>query len=335
MSQNKNNTMNPPSNVGRSLWADARRRLWRDKATKICVGIIAFYTLIALGSAAYEFAASRSDSDGILTFTEMSDYSKTNQPPGLPSWNEFRMASGSERAGMLANILGTDWGGKSVLLKTILGAKVSMTVGFMANAIAVPLGIILGIIAGYYGKKLDTLIVWFFTVLMSVPGLILLITLKYAFKDVTVLGLDLGGIHGLYIALGAMSWIGTCRLVRAETMKLRELDYITAARSIGTSGPVILLCHILPNVMHLGIISFSLGFIGAIKAEVILSYLGLGVEVGTPSWGSMINSARLDLFVGRWWELAAAVTAMFFLVLAWNIFGDRLRDALDPKLRNV
>jgi len=87
--------------------------------------------------------------------------------------------------------------------------------------------------------------------------------------------------------------------------------------------------------MHLGIINFSLGFVGAIKAEVILSYLGLGVGVGTPSWGSMINAARMDLFIGRWWELTAAVTAMFFLVLALNIFGDRLRDALDPRLRNV
>ena len=149
------------------------------------------------------------------------------------------------------------------------------------------------------------------------------------------MGLSLSGIHGLYITLGVISWVGTCRLVRAETMKIRELDYVVAARAIGTPGFIILLRHVIPNVLHLGIISFSLGFVGAIKAEVMLSYLGLGVEVGTPSWGTMINAARMDLFMGRWWELTFAVAAMFFLVLALNIFGDRLRDALDPKLRNV
>ena len=108
-----------------------------------------------------------------------------------------------------------------------------------------------------------------------------------------------------------------------------------AARAVGTPSFLILLRHVIPNVLHLGIIMFSLGFVGAVKAEVMLSYLGLGVDVGVPSWGSMINSARMDLFQGRWWELTSAVTAMFFLVLALNIFGDRLRDALDPKLRNV
>jgi peptide/nickel transport system permease protein len=118
-------------------------------------------------------------------------------------------------------------------------------------------------------------------------------------------------------------------------MKLRELDYVVAARAIGRRDLTILLRHILPNVFHIGIINFSLGFVGAVTAEVILSYLGLGVGSGVPSWGTMIDAARMDLVVGRWWELTAAVSAMFILVLALNIFGDRLRDALDPKLRNV
>jgi len=197
------------------------------------------------------------------------------------------------------------------------------------------MGLILGSVAGFYGRKVDAVIVWMFSTLNSIPGIILLIAMKYAFKGVTVLGLDLTGIHGIYLALGLISWTGTCRLVRAETMKIRELDYVLGARAIGTSRPMILLRHVLPNVVHLGIINFSLGFVGAIKAEVMLSYLGLGVTGGTASWGRMINSARQDLFIGRWWELTAAVAAMFVLVLALNIFGDRLRDALDPKLRNV
>ena len=165
----------------------------------------------------------------------------------------------------------------------------------------------------------------------DIPGIIMLIALKFAFTQMGVLK----GVHGLYVSLAIINWIGTCRLVRAEAMKIRELDYVIAARAVGVSRVGILARHVLPNVLHLSIIRFSLGFVGAIHAEVILSFLGLGVEVGTPSWGQMISAARMDLFAGRWWQLTAAVGAMFLLVLALNIFGDRLRDALDPRLRNV
>ncbi len=311
-------TLAAESKAGRSLWADARRRLMRDKSAMICFVVIALFMLLALAGAAWEFAAEHCEN--ITAFADTADYSKANNPPSLKSaWDIF----------------GRDWSGKSVLVKTMLGAKVSITVGLMANLIAVPLGMILGAIAAFYGKWIDDLIVWFYTTLANIPGIILLIAMKFAFKDVTFLGLDLSGIHGVYLALGVISWIGTCRLVRAEVMKIRELDYVLASRGIGTPKFVILLRHVLPNVMHIGIIRFSLGFVGAVQAEVILSYLGLGVEVGTPSWGSMINAARMDLFVGRWWELTAAVFAMFILVLALNIFGDRLRDSLDPKLRSA
>jgi len=306
-----------PASAGRGLWSDAWVRLRRDWAAMASLAVIVLYTLIAVTVFTYEIAAERFDS--LPTFAESADYQMTNLPP-FHSWRYP---------------LGTDWSGKSVLLKALLGIRVSMAVGFMANTIAVLLGMILGAIAGYYGGRIDDVIVWLYTTLASVPGIILLIAMKYAFKGVTVLGLDLSGIHGLYLALAVVSWIGTCRLVRAEVMKVRELEYILAARSIGTAGPVILFRHVLPNVAHLGIINFSLGFVGAVKAEVVLSYLGLGVAVGTPSLGAMINAARMDLFIGRWWELTTAVVVIFFLVLALNIFGDRLRDALDPRLRNV
>ena len=308
----------PPSRAARSLWADAYRRIAGDKTAVICLAVIALYVLIALGGLAYESLAARYE--GIPTFEETADYDHKNEPPSAGAWKRW---------------LGTDWGGKSVLLKTLLGAKVSIAVGFLANVIAIPLGMVLGAVAGYYGGWIDALIVWVYTTLACIPGIIRLIAIKYAFQGQTVAGLDLSGIHGLYIALAMVSWIGTCRLVRAEELKIRELDYVLAARAVGTPSFLILLRHVIPNVLHLGIIMFSLGFVGAVKAEVMLSYLGLGVDVGVPSWGSMINSARMDLFQGRWWELTSAVTAMFFLVLALNIFGDRLRDALDPKLRNV
>ena len=137
---------------------------------------------------------------------------------------------------------------------------------------------------------------------------------------------------GVCLALALTFWIGTCRLVRAETLKLREMDFVLTARAAGRGRLGVLRHHILPNVMHIGVINFSLCLVAAVTAEVILSYLGLGVAVGTPSWGNMISAARSDLIVGRWWELTAAASAMFLLVLAVHVLGDRLRDALDPRL---
>ncbi len=304
---------------GTSLWADARRRLAQDRMAMVCLAIIGVYFLVAIGAGVYEIVSS-SEGSMIPSFEDTIDFDQSHTPPTI---------------GSLRNLLGTDWAGRSVLLKTVLGAKVSLTVGLMANLIAVPLGLMLGATAGYFGRRTDSVIVWVYSTLASVPGIILLIAMKYAFKNVTIAGLNLGGIHGLYIALGVTSWVGTCRYVRAEVMKVRELEYVLAARAVGRSNFMILMRHVLPNVLHLGIISFSLGVVGAITAEVTLSYLGLGVDVGTPSWGTMINGARMDLHAGRWWELTSAVGAMFLLVLALNIFGDRLRDALDPRLKNV
>lgn len=305
---------------GRSLWSDAFRRLRRDRTAMLCLAVILLFGLIALGAAVYDVLADLSPTDNIISFQQMVDYDNKNSPPSAKSWKLW---------------LGTDWAGKPVLIKTLLGAKVSITVGLMANLLSVPVGILLGALAGYYGRWIDGSVVWLFSTLASIPSIILLIALKFSFKDKVFLGLDLGGIHGLYLALGILSWIGTCRLVRAETLKLREMDYVVAARASGSRSFSILVKHILPNVLHLGIIRFSLGLIGAIEGEVTLSYLGLGVDVGQPSWGTMIDSARTDLYAGRWWELTAAVSAMFALVLALNIFGDRLRDALDPRLKNV
>ena len=299
------------SRAGKSLLSDAFRRLRRDRAAVICFVVICIYAAIAI-VAPFVFA----------DWESSHDYENTNAAPSL------------------AQPLGTDALGRSVLQKTMLGVHVSMTVAVVCNLIAVPAGMILGAIAGYYGGRIDDVIVWLYTTMLAVPGIIRLIAIKFAFADKilfedTFIEMDLGeGISGMYIVLAISSWIGTCRLVRAETMKLRELDYVLAARAAGRRSFPIVIRHIIPNVFHIGIINFSLGFVGAISAEVILSYLNLGVK-DMPSWGKMISQARMDLVVGRWWEISAAVAAMFIIVLAWNIFGDRLRDALDPKLRNV
>ncbi|MDY7011298.1 MAG: ABC transporter permease [Planctomycetota bacterium] len=296
--------------IGRSLWADAARRIRRDIPAMICLSIIIFYTLVAL-------------SIGFILpgWADNVDYDNVHQPPSSEHW------------------FGTDEFGRDVLQKTLLGSQVSMTVGFMANIIAIPLGMILGAIAGYYGGRTDDFIVWIFTTLAAIPGLIRIIAVKFAFQGMvlfkaTPFELDFGGMSGVILALSITGWIGTCRLVRAETLKLRELDYVLAARASGRRGFAILIRHVIPNVTHLGIINFSLGFIGAVAAEVTLTYLGLGVE-GRPSWGQMITDANMGLVVGRWWQITAAGTSLFILVLALNIFGDRLRDALDPKLKTA
>ncbi len=299
-----------PARSGRSLWGDALLRLSRSRVAVICLIVIVVYALVSL-FAPFIFA----------DWDQSYDYDNTNAPPSL------------------AHPLGTDTFGRSVLVKTLLGARTSMTVGFMANIIAVPLGMALGAIAGYYGGFVDDIIVWLYTTMASIPGIIRLVALKFAFEETVIFEgrpweLDLSGIAGIYIALGVMSWIGTCRLVRAETLKIRELDYVVASKAAGRRSVAILFRHIIPNVSHIGIIQFSLGFVWAITAEVILSYLGIGV-MDRPSWGRMINAARMDLVNGEWIEFAAAVVAMFIIVLAWSIFGDRLRDALDPRLRGV
>jgi peptide/nickel transport system permease protein len=298
----------PATRVGKSLWSKAFARLRRDPVAIGCLAVIAAYAGIAI--------------IGPFVFGGWFTSHNYDLRNAAPSWRY---------------LLGTDALGRSVLQKTLLGAHVSMTVGFMANVIAIPLGLLLGALAGYFGRRIDDIITWSYTTVSCIPGLILLIAIKFAFADRKIFEgsafeIDLSGMAGVYLALGLISWIGTCRLVRAETMKIKELDYVLAARASGRSDLAILFRHIVPNVIHIGIINFSLGFVGAINAEVILSFLNIGVQ-NMPSWGKMINDARMDLVVGRWWELAASVSAMFVIVLAWNIFGDRLRDALDPKLK--
>jgi peptide/nickel transport system permease protein len=146
---------------------------------------------------------------------------------------------------------------------------------------------------------------------------------------VFVLGKGLGAI---YFALGITAWVSLCRVIRGEFLKHKTRDYVLAAESVGASHFSRAFRHILPNVSHFVIIDVSIQFMSAIKAEVILSFLGIGVQ-GQPSWGVMIDDAKLELSRGAWWQLAAATAAMFFIVLAFNILGDSLRDALDPKLK--
>jgi len=279
------------------LWREAFGRLQNHRLAMFCLSVILFYGLIALAA-----------SFGLIASPWEREVGPSYQAPGFGS---FEL------------LLGTDIFGRSVLYKVIHGARLALQVGLVSTSISVPLGMILGCLAGYFGGWVDDLIVWLYTTLGSIPNMMLVIAITY------ILG---KGFGAMYVALGVTSWVGLARVIRAEVFKQKQRDYVIAAESIGCSHYSRIFRHILPNVLHFGVISFSVQFMTAIKAEVILSFLGLGAQ-GQPSWGIMIDDAKLELFRGVWWQLAGATIAMLFVVLALNILGDALRDALDPKAR--
>ena len=248
--------------------------------------------------------------------------------------------------GGFLGLLGTDYLGRSVLMRVFHGTKVAFVVGLFASMLSVFIGMTLGLMAGFLGRVVDEIVVYVYSTLASIPYLLLMLALgflirngdfKEAYESFNIFGrypskaVSLGLLN-LVIVIGATSWITLCRLVRAEVLKVRELDYVTAARSLGFGRFRIMFKHVLPNVMHLVIINFSLTFVIAIKSEVILTFLNVGVDK-EPSWGQMISIAKNELMKGVWWPLAAAGTMLFVLTLAVNYVGDALRDALDPKLK--
>ena len=217
--------------------------------------------------------------------------------------------------------LGTTQTGFDTLYQVLKGVKPSVVIGVLPLLIAVPLALLFGITAGFFGGKVDDFIVYIYSTLASIPGLLLLIAL------ITALG---QGLLQIAVGLGVTGWIGLCRLVRGETFKLREMEYVQAARCLGTPTYKTILKHIVPNLMHIIIITSILSFSGLVMSESILAYLGIGLE---HSWGGMINNARDELSRDPviWWNLVYASTALFLLVLSVNVLGDALRDILDPK----
>lgn len=277
-----------------SLWLDAFKRLRTDKTAMLSLVIVVAYSLVALLSAM-----------GLLAADWATEVGGSNLPPSA----DF--------------IFGTDIFGRDVFRKVLRGTQVAMSVGVATALISIPIGVILGALAGYFGGWVDDFITWLYTTISSIPNIMLLISITM------ILG---KGLFAVYIALGATSWVTLCRLIRGEVMKHKEREYVQAAGAIGGGHFRKLFKHILPNVTHIVIINTSLQFQIAIKSEVILSYLGIGVQ-GEPSWGTMIDDAKLELSRGVWWQLASATFAMFLVVLAFNLLGDALRDSLDPKLK--
>lgn len=241
--------------------------------------------------------------------------------------------------------LGTDYQGRDVLLRAAAGSATAIKVGVIGSLIAAVIGTVLGLVAGFCGGRFDDGVVWLYSTFASMPTLLfilafaLLINRNFLSPGLAEAAAAIGkvlraepGMLAIYLAIGLTSWVTLCRVVRAEVMKLRHLPYVAAARVCGQRPAVILFRHLLPNVMHLVIIYFTLTFATAIMSEVIVSYLGVGVQTA-PSWGVMISDGQDRLWRGVWWEVAAATLFMFLLVLSLNLFGDHLRDKLDPKTR--
>ncbi len=242
------------------------------------------------------------------------------------------------------HVLGTDKVGQDVFYLALKSVRTSLVIGTLTTLVLLPLGIALGIAAGYFKGWIDDVIQYLYTTLNSIPGVLLIaaavlmmqvyIDLHPEMFQTAVQRADLRLLF-LCIILGLTSWTGLARLLRGEALKLSQLEYIQAAHAFGVRDTRILVRHILPNVSHIVIIAMVMDFSGLVLAEAVLSYVGVGVDPSTNSFGTMINAARMEMAREPvvWWALATAFTFMFALVLAVNLFADAIRDGFDPRVR--
>jgi peptide/nickel transport system permease protein len=303
------------------LWSSQLRELGRRRPFALMV--LALYTAVALadsvawtgggGGNAIVSHQPRSILDRAFGNTQEKSYSAPFASEEFYRHQPLRRPK--------AHPLGTDILGRDVLYVTLKGARVALLIGGFTSLIAIPLALLFGVLAGYFGHLADDVIFFVMSVLQSIPSILLLVALIMVLPK---------SAFSVCLALGVTSWVGFCRLSRGETLKLRELDYIAAARSLGVAEWRIVLRHIVPNLMHLVVITFVLMFSGQVISEAVLSWLGIGVE---GSWGQMIAQAKDELSREPmiWWNLTAAGVALFGLLLAVNFIGDAVRDILDPR----
>ncbi len=271
-----------------------RKVIFSSTATTISFAVLLLYVLIALGTAS-----------GLLaTHFDLVQNDLSYQPPSRTF------------------ILGTDLFGRSVLERSMQATRIAITVGSLSTLLAVLIGVVLGSLAGYRGGRTDDFIVWFYTTLDSIPYILLLSAFAF------VLG---QGLNNLFLALGLTTWTTLCKIVRSEFMKLKQTDFVLAAKAQGLPQWKIIFQEILPNLSHLILIQAGVIFVSVIKIEVILSYLGLGLEPGSPSWGLMIDDAKQEITRGIWWNMFAATFFMFGLILSTQFALEALRRHFDRK----
>ena len=242
------------------------------------------------------------------------------------------------------HVLGTDKVGQDVLYQSLKSIRTGLVIGTLTTLIMLPFAVLLGMMAGYFRGWVDDVIQYLYTTLNSIPGVLLIaaaVLMLQVYMDThqdmfeTMVERADMRLLFLCIILGITSWTGLCRLLRGESLKLKELEYVQAANAFGVSRVRILMRHLLPNLVHLILIAVVIDFSGLVLAEAVLSYVGVGVDPSMISWGNMINRARLEMARDPmvWWSLLSAFIFMFTLVLAANLFSDAVRDAFDPRLR--
>ena len=279
-----------------SQWAIAARQFRRNRLALVGLAIIVLLYLVAL------LAPLIAPYDPIA----QEDIARTGfQPPGA------------------TNLLGTDRFGRDVLSRIIYGSRISLSIGFIATAISITIGTLFGAAAGYFSGKVDAVIMRFTDMVLAFPRLVLLIMIVALFD---------ASIAVIIIVLGLTQWPGTTRIVRGDVLSLREREFIHAAQALGMSRGRIMMRHLIPNVLAPVIVTATLGIGNTIVMEAGLSFLGLGVQPPTPTWGSMVAEGR-DNLLGAWWVATFPGLTIVMVVLAFNLVGDGLRDALDPRLR--
>ena len=240
------------------------------------------------------------------------------------------------------HVFGTDKVGQDVLYLSLKSIRTGLLIGTLTTLVMLPLAVLLGILAGYVGGWVDDVIQYLYTTLSSIPGVLLIAAAVLMMQVVIDTHPDWfatsaeradARLLALCLILGMTSWTGVARLLRGETLKLRELEFVQAAQAFGVGRFAIMRRHILPNLMHIVLIALVMDFSGLVLAEAVLSYVGVGVDPTTISFGTMINTARMELAREPmvWWSLLAAFSFMFALVLAANLFADAVRDAFDPR----
>ncbi len=331
--------------IGSVIWLGSKNEQWRiafrrfrhDRIGIFAGVVISIYLLIgALEVIRIPTKEGQSESllKLIINIPQERSYSAPFAKLQLGQESEFAAAQSSgdpmkiqsaERYRVVGtHILGTNALGNDTLVETLRACKTALLLGGVTSVIYIVLGTLFGLAAGYFRRWVDDVITYVYSTLASIPQILLLVAMLLVWGK---------GLFSIALALGITMWVDLCRLIRGETMRQAERTYVIAARALGQSTWNILIRHLLPNVMHLVLIKFVLGFSGIVLAEAILSYLGVGSPIGTPSWGVMIDGARNEFSREPlvWWNLTAATTALFGLVLSLNLLGDALRRAFDPK----
>jgi len=332
------------------LWTLAWRRLKRDKVGMVSLVVVAFFLALMIASylgivagnwskevgVSYahpafmageeNFEAAQMGLSSSAADVPYADLSSVDPlAPRYREWEERTakiMVTEAPRAETL--LLGGDKWGRDVLQKAVKGAETSIFVGLTAALLATIFGTVLGGLSGYMGGRVGDVLEWFYNVFTSIPYILLILSFAAVLRQ---------GLDTIIFILACTGWTGIYRLVRAEYIKHASREYVKAAQAIGATHQRRMFVHILPNVSHVSLVQLSQHVVQFIKAEVILSFLGLGVPVDAVSWGTMLAEAQTELVIGKWWQLAAAGVSMAILVTAFSMLTDSLRDALDPKMK--